>query len=85
MVWRSCSTPKLQQEEGTVDVLNMVAVIVAAVGAINWGLVGLLNFDLVALISGGLKFGETNIVSRILYVIVALAGIWAILAALEVV
>ncbi len=63
----------------------MVAVIVAAVGAINWGLVGLLNIDLVALISGGLKFGETNIVSRILYIIVALAGIWAILAALEVV
>ena len=67
------------------EVLNMVAVIVAAVGAINWGLVGLLNCDLVALISGGLKFGETNIVSRILYIIVALAGIWAILVALEVV
>ena len=67
------------------ELLNMVAVIVAAVGAINWGLVGLLNFDLVALISGGLKFGEVNIVSRILYVVVALAGIWAILAALELV
>ena len=78
-------TPHSQWEEGDVEVLNMVAVIVAAVGAINWGLVGLLNFDLVALISGGLKFGETNIVSRILYIIVALAGIWAILAALEVV
>ena len=84
-MWYSCSTPQLQREEGDVDVLNMVAVIVAAVGAINWGLVGLLNFDLVALISGGLKFGETNIVSRILYIVVALAGIWAILAALEVV
>jgi len=59
------------------EVIAVISLILAAVGALNWGLVGLFKFDLVALIAGGLKFGEVNAVSRIIYVIVAIAGILA--------
>lgn len=58
-----------------------IAGLLALIGALNWGLVGLFKFDLVALIAGGLKFGEVNIVSRIIYVIVGIAAIVAFLAA----
>ena len=57
--------------------LAVICLILAAVGALNWGLVGLFKFDLVALIAGGKKFGEVNALSRIIYVIVAIAGIIA--------
>jgi uncharacterized membrane protein YuzA (DUF378 family) len=59
------------------ETLAMVCLIIAAVGAVNWGLVGLFKFDLVALIAGGKKFGEVNILSRLLYIIVAAAGVIA--------
>ena len=60
------------------ETLQLVALIVAAIGAINWGLVGLAKIDLVALIAGGLKFGEVNSISRVLYIVVGLAGALAI-------
>ena len=60
------------------ETLQLVALVVAAIGAINWGLVGLAKIDLVALIAGGLKFGEVNSISRVLYIVVAIAGILAI-------
>ena len=60
------------------ETLQLVALVVAAIGAINWGLVGLAKIDLVALIAGGLKFGEVNSISRVLYVVVGIAGIVAI-------
>ncbi|MCY4437734.1 MAG: DUF378 domain-containing protein [Chloroflexi bacterium] len=60
------------------ETLQLVALIVAAIGAINWGLVGLARIDLVALIAGGLKFGEVNSISRVLYIVVGLAGALAI-------
>jgi len=49
----------------------------AAVGALNWGLVGLFKFDLVAFIAGGNSFGKVNLLSRTIYVIVAAAGVVA--------
>ena len=55
------------------ETLQLVALIVAAIGAINWGLVGIAKIDLVALIAGGLKFGEVNIISRVLYIVVGIA------------
>ena len=61
------------------ETLAMVCLIIAAVGALNWGLVGLFKFDLVALIAGGKKFGEVNAFSRLIYVIVAIAGIIALI------
>ena len=55
-------------------IANKIALIVAIVGALNWGLIGLFSFDAVAWISGG----ATTILARIIYVLVAVAGIWCI-------
>ena len=54
--------------------LKRLALIVMIIGAINWGLVGFLNFDLVAYIFGG----PTALVSRIIYALVGIAGLFAI-------
>ena len=50
------------------------ALIITIIGGLNWLLVGLFRFDLVAAISGGMHFGETNALSRIIYVIVGIAA-----------
>ncbi|MCY3538260.1 MAG: DUF378 domain-containing protein [Acidimicrobiia bacterium] len=57
-----------------------VGVVLAAIGALNWGLVGLFGFDLVAAITTAGKFGETNTLSRIIYVVVGVAGVVALFA-----
>jgi len=54
--------------------INKIALALVIIGALNWGLVGLFSFDLVAWIGGG----TGSILARIIYVIVALAGIWCI-------
>ena len=56
------------------SVLTIVALILAIVGAINWGLVGLFQFDLIAFLFGG----QAALVSRVLYTIVGAAGLWSI-------
>jgi uncharacterized membrane protein YuzA (DUF378 family) len=56
--------------------LYITGIILAVVGAANWGLVGLFKFDLVAAVTGS-KFGEVNAVSRIVYVLVLVAGVLA--------
>ena len=53
---------------------DKIALILLIVGGINWGLVGLFEFDLVAWAFGG----PTAIISRIIYTVIALAGIWCI-------
>jgi uncharacterized protein len=55
--------------------LNAVALVLVIVGALNWGLVAIAEFDLVAEIFGE-EFGTTNPVTRIVYALVALAGIY---------
>ena len=55
-------------------IANKIALIIAIVGALNWGLIGLFSFDAVAWISGG----ATTVLARIIYVLVAIAGIWCI-------
>ena len=55
-------------------IINKIALIIAIIGCLNWGLVGLFSFDLVAWIAGG----ATSVLARIIYVIVALAGIWCV-------
>ncbi len=47
--------------------LDLIAATLVLVGGLNWGLVGIARFDLVAWICGGLEFGETNAISRIVY------------------
>ncbi len=54
--------------------LDRIALILVVIGALNWGAVGLFRFDLVGWIFGG----QTAILSRIIYTVVALAGIWCI-------
>ena len=54
--------------------LDRIALILVTIGALNWGSVGLFKFDLVAWLFGG----QAAIMSRIIYVIIALAGIWCI-------
>lgn len=54
---------------------DVVAIILLIVGGINWGLVGLFNFDLVAAI-----FGELTAFSRVIYILVGLAAIYEVFA-----
>ena len=54
--------------------MDTIALILSIIGCLNWGLVGIFQFDLVAWIAGG----PTSLIARIIYVIVALAGIWCI-------
>jgi uncharacterized membrane protein YuzA (DUF378 family) len=61
------------------DALYIAVIILAAVGALNWGLVALFKFDLVAAVSGT-SFGAVNSLSRIVYLLVAIAGIVAFAA-----
>ncbi|HLT20737.1 MAG TPA: DUF378 domain-containing protein [Thermomicrobiales bacterium] len=55
--------------------VDLIALLLVVVGALNWGLVGLFEFDLVATIVGE-EFGETNAISRIIYILVALSGLY---------
>jgi uncharacterized protein len=53
--------------------LNAAAAILTIVGGLNWGLVGLFKFDLVAAVFG-MQFGEVNLASRIVYTLVGLSA-----------
>ena len=55
-------------------IMDRIALIITVIGALNWGSIGLFGFDLVAWIFGG----QEAIGSRIVYTLVALAGIWCI-------
>jgi uncharacterized protein len=56
--------------------LDALAAVLVVVGALNWGLVALAEFDLVAAITGN-DFGETSPLSRIVYGAVGVAGVYA--------
>jgi uncharacterized membrane protein YuzA (DUF378 family) len=53
--------------------LNLVSLILLIVGGLNWGLVGLFNFDLVATL-----FGAGSILARIVYMLVGLSALWQV-------
>jgi uncharacterized membrane protein YuzA (DUF378 family) len=55
--------------------LDIAALILVIVGALNWGLVALAEFDLVAKIFG-MEFGHTDAASRVVYGLVGVSGIW---------
>lgn len=54
--------------------IDRIALILTIIGGLNWGCVGLFRFDLVAFLFGG----QTAVVSRIVYTLVALAALWCI-------
>lgn len=53
--------------------INLVTLALVIVGGLNWGLVGLFNFDLVAAI-----FGQMSTLSRVVYVLVGLSALWQV-------
>lgn len=53
--------------------MDILALILSIIGCINWGLVGIFQFDLVAWL-----FGAATILTRIIYTVVCLAGLWTI-------
>ena len=53
--------------------LDRISLILVVIGAINWGAIGLFQFDLVAWL-----FGTASVLSRIIYTLVGLAGLWCI-------
>ena len=54
-------------------IIDKIALALIIIGAINWGLIGIFNFNLVDTI-----FGTMSIVSRIIYILVGVSGLWAI-------
>ncbi len=55
-------------------IMDRIALIITVIGALNWGSIGLFSFDIVAWLCGG----QASVLSRIIYTVVALAGIWCI-------
>ena len=54
--------------------MDTLALILSIVGSLNWGLVGIFQFDLVAWLFGG----TGSVVSRIIYTVIGLAGLWCV-------
>ena len=54
-------------------VLNTIVLVLVIIGAVNWGLIALFSFDLVAFL-----FGNMTMLSRLVYGLVGIAGLWAI-------
>lgn len=54
-------------------IVDKIALVLIIIGAINWGLIGLFNFNLVDSI-----FGTMSIISRIIYALVGISGLWGI-------
>jgi uncharacterized protein len=61
--------------EASMKKLDILAGALVIVGAVNWGLVALAEFDLVATLFG-LDFGETNALTRVVYGLVGVSGVW---------
>ena len=59
---------------------DVVALALVVIGALNWGLVAIASFDLVAAVFG-LDFGETNAATRIVYGLVGASGLWLVVRA----
>lgn len=53
--------------------LNVIALTLVIIGAINWGLIGIFGLDVVAMLFGG----ASSMISRIVYTLVGIAGIWS--------
>ena len=54
--------------------MNMIALILVIIGALNWGSIGLFGIDIVASLFGG----QMSVISRVIFTLVGLAGLWSI-------
>jgi len=61
----------INKKEDFMKTVQIIALVLVIIGALNWGLVGLFNFDLVATLFGG----TTAIISKIVYILVGISGI----------
>src|SRR5579864_2303630 len=61
--------------EEKMKTLDVIAAVLLVIGGLNWGLVGVARFDLVAAIFG-MKFGETSTLSSVVYALVGLAALY---------
>ena len=68
------TTSEFQIKEEAKMIADKIALLLTIIGAINWGLIGIFQFDLVASIFGG----QAALVSRIIYTVVGAAGLWCI-------
>lgn len=59
-----------------IDTLDWIAIILTVIGALNWGLIGIFSFDLVAFL-----FGTMSLLSRIVYSLVGISGLYLIYTA----
>ena len=55
-------------------IMDRIALLLTIVGALNWGSIGLFQFDIVAWLFGG----QDALISRVIYTLVALGGVWCI-------
>jgi uncharacterized membrane protein YuzA (DUF378 family) len=60
--------------------LDRIAIALLAIGGLNWGLVGLANFDLVAAITGAGSFGNKNALGAVIYTLVGLSAVYRLAA-----
>ena len=54
-------------------IIDCIALILVIIGALNWGLIGIFNFNLVDTL-----FGAMSIISRVIYTLVGISGLWSI-------
>ena len=54
-------------------IIDKIALVLIIIGAVNWGLIGIFNFNLVETIFGGF-----SVLSRIIYILVGISGLWCI-------
>lgn len=69
----STISPTPSPKTSATNVIGLIALVLLVIGGLNWALVGLFNFDLVAAI-----FGRMSVLSRAVYVVVGLAAVYAI-------
>jgi uncharacterized membrane protein YuzA (DUF378 family) len=70
---RTVSPSSTASTTSAVSAVGIVALVLLIVGGLNWALVGLFDFDLVATL-----FGDMSLITRIVYVVVGLSAIYAL-------
>ncbi len=71
---KSANNTNKHLNEELKNMLDRIALIILVIGGLNWGSIGLFQFDLVSFIFGG----QSAVLSRIIYTLVALSAIWCV-------
>ena len=68
-------TGRMAEKHNKTDIISKILITLAIIGAVNWGLIGFFNWNLVDAIFGGGSREETSMASRVIYALVGLAGL----------